>query len=59
LPLAIELVAAGTTTLSIDEVTRRLDDRFNLLSDPTSRTPPGAQVDDPVELRPVVPRRPT
>ena len=39
LPLAIELAAARTKTLSIDEITRRLDDRFNLLSDPTSRRP--------------------
>jgi predicted ATPase/DNA-binding SARP family transcriptional activator len=39
LPLAIELAAARTRTLSIEEITRRLDDRFNLLSDPTSRRP--------------------
>ena len=39
LPLAIELAAARTKTLSIEEITRRLDDRFNLLSDPTSRRP--------------------
>ena len=39
LPLAIELAAARTKTLSIDEITRRLDDRFNVLSDPTSRRP--------------------
>ena len=39
LPLAIELAAARTKTLSIAEITRRLDDRFNLLSDPTSRKP--------------------
>jgi hypothetical protein len=37
LPLAIELAAARTRTLSIEEITRRLDDRFNLLNDPTSR----------------------
>ena len=37
LPLAIELAAARTKTLSIEEITRRLDDRFNVLSDPTSR----------------------
>jgi predicted ATPase/DNA-binding SARP family transcriptional activator len=39
LPLAIELAAARTKTLSIHEITRRLDDRFNVLSDPTSRRP--------------------
>lgn len=39
LPLAIELAAARTRTLSIEEITRRLDDRFNVLSDPTSRRP--------------------
>jgi predicted ATPase/DNA-binding SARP family transcriptional activator len=39
LPLAIELAAARTRTLSIDEITRRLDDRFSVLSDPASRRP--------------------
>jgi predicted ATPase/DNA-binding SARP family transcriptional activator len=39
LPLAIELAAARTRTLSIEEITRRLDDRFPVLSDPTSRRP--------------------
>jgi predicted ATPase/DNA-binding SARP family transcriptional activator len=39
LPLAIELAAARTKTLSIGEITRRLDDRFAVLSDPTSRRP--------------------
>ena len=39
LPLAIELAAARTKTLSIEEITRRLDDRLNLLSDPASRRP--------------------
>ena len=39
LPLAIELAAARTKTLSIEEITRRLVDRFNVLSDPTSRRP--------------------
>ena len=39
LPLAIELAAARTKTLSIEEITRRLEDRFNVLSDPTSRRP--------------------
>ena len=39
MPLAIELAAARTKTLSIEEITRRLDDRFNVLSDPTSRKP--------------------
>jgi predicted ATPase/DNA-binding SARP family transcriptional activator len=37
LPLAIELAAARTKTLSVDEINRRLDDRFSVLSDPTSR----------------------
>ena len=39
LPLAIELAAARTKTLSIEEINRRLDDRFSVLSDPTSRRP--------------------
>jgi predicted ATPase/DNA-binding SARP family transcriptional activator len=39
LPLAIELAAARTRTLSIEEISRRLDDRFSVLSDPTSRRP--------------------
>ena len=39
LPLAIELAAARTRTLSVEEITRRLDDRFLVLSDPTSRRP--------------------
>lgn len=39
LPLAIELAAARTKTLSIDEIVRRLDDRFSVLSDPSSRRP--------------------
>ncbi|HEY5875576.1 MAG TPA: BTAD domain-containing putative transcriptional regulator, partial [Ilumatobacteraceae bacterium] len=55
LPLAIELAAARTKTLSIAEISRRLDDgfddpldgrfdgrfdrRFDVLSDPTSRRP--------------------
>ncbi|HEY5699901.1 MAG TPA: BTAD domain-containing putative transcriptional regulator [Acidimicrobiales bacterium] len=39
LPLAIELAAARTRTLSVEEITRRLDDRFPVLSDPTSRRP--------------------
>jgi predicted ATPase/DNA-binding SARP family transcriptional activator len=39
LPLAIELAAARTKTLSIEEIARRIDDRFSVLSDPTSRKP--------------------
>ena len=39
LPLAIELAAARTRTLSIEQIARRLDDRFGVLSDPTSRKP--------------------
>jgi predicted ATPase/DNA-binding SARP family transcriptional activator len=39
LPLAIELAAARTKTLSVAEIGRRLDDRFEVLSDPTSRRP--------------------
>jgi predicted ATPase len=39
LPLVIELAAARTRTLSVEEITRRLDDRFTVLSDPTSRKP--------------------
>ena len=39
LPLAIELAAARTKTLSIEDISRRLDDRFSVLSDPASRKP--------------------
>ncbi len=39
LPLAIELAAARTRSLSVPEIARRLDDRFALLRDPTSRAP--------------------
>jgi predicted ATPase/DNA-binding SARP family transcriptional activator len=39
LPLAIELAAARTRTLSVEEISRRLDDRFSLLTDPTSGRP--------------------
>ena len=39
LPLAIELAAARAKTLSVQEIARRLDDRFTLLRDPTSRRP--------------------
>ena len=37
LPLAIELAAARVRSLSVQEIARRLDDRFSLLRDPTSR----------------------
>jgi predicted ATPase/DNA-binding SARP family transcriptional activator len=39
LPLAIELAAARTRTLTVPEIIRRLDDRFDVLVDPTSRRP--------------------
>ena len=39
LPLAIELAAARAKTLSVQEIARRLDDRFALLSDPAGRRP--------------------
>ena len=39
LPLAIELAAARTKTLSVEEITRRLEDPFLVLADPTSRKP--------------------
>jgi len=39
LPLAIELAAARVKSLSVQEIARRLDDRFALLQDPTSRRP--------------------
>ena len=39
LPLAIELAAARTKALSVQEIARRLDDRFGLLSDTSSRRP--------------------
>ena len=37
LPLAIELAAARVRSLSVQEIARRLDDRFALLRDPSSR----------------------
>jgi predicted ATPase/DNA-binding SARP family transcriptional activator len=37
LPLAIELAAARSKALSVQEIARRLDNRFSLLSDPTGR----------------------
>ncbi|MFC6083558.1 BTAD domain-containing putative transcriptional regulator [Sphaerisporangium aureirubrum] len=40
LPLAIELAAARAKVLSVQEIARRLDDRFTLLTDPTSHRPP-------------------
>ena len=39
LPLAIELAAARVKSLSVQEIARRLDDRFGLLRDPASRSP--------------------
>ncbi|MET0863023.1 MAG: BTAD domain-containing putative transcriptional regulator, partial [Nakamurella sp.] len=39
LPLAIELAAARVKSLSVQEISRRLDNRFDLLQDPTSRRP--------------------
>ena len=39
LPLAIELAAARTRTLPVEEIARRLDDRFGVLHDPASRKP--------------------
>lgn len=39
LPLAIELAAARSRTLSVEEIGRRLGDRFGVLRDPTSRRP--------------------
>ena len=39
LPLAIELAAARTRTLTVEDISRRLDDRFALLRDPASRKP--------------------
>ncbi len=39
LPLAIELAAARVKTLSVQQIARRLDDRFALLRDPESRRP--------------------
>jgi predicted ATPase/DNA-binding SARP family transcriptional activator/tetratricopeptide (TPR) repeat protein len=40
LPLAIELAAARVKALSVQEIARRLDDRFTLLSDPAGHRPP-------------------
>ena len=39
LPLAIELAAARVRSLSVQDIVRRLDDRFALLRDPTSNRP--------------------
>jgi predicted ATPase/DNA-binding SARP family transcriptional activator len=39
LPLAIELAAARTRIMTVPEIARRLDDRFTLLTDPTSTRP--------------------
>lgn len=39
LPLAIELAAARVRSLSVQDIARRLNDRFALLRDPTSRRP--------------------
>jgi predicted ATPase/DNA-binding SARP family transcriptional activator len=39
LPLAIELAAARTRSLSVSDIARRLDDRFTLLQDPSSHRP--------------------
>ncbi|MGK5115622.1 BTAD domain-containing putative transcriptional regulator [Geodermatophilus sp. CPCC 205506] len=39
LPLAIELAAARARILTVAEMSRRLDDRFTLLADPTSSRP--------------------
>ncbi len=39
LPLAIELAAARTRVLPVQEIARRLDDRFALLRDPASHLP--------------------
>lgn len=39
LPLAIELAAARARILTVAEIARRLDDRFALLTDPTSGRP--------------------
>src|SRR6185312_7992214 len=36
---ALELAAARLASLSVPELARRLDDRFALLHDPTSRAP--------------------
>nr|WP_246497162.1 BTAD domain-containing putative transcriptional regulator [Sphaerisporangium rubeum] len=40
LPLAIELAAARVKVLSVQEIARRLDDRFTLLNDPAGHRPP-------------------
>jgi len=39
LPLAIELAAARVKSLSVQEISRRLENRFDILQDPTSRRP--------------------
>ena len=39
LPLAIELAAARTRSLTVQDISRRLDDRFTLLRDPAGRGP--------------------
>jgi predicted ATPase len=39
LPLSIQLAAARVRSLSVQDIARRLNDRFALLQDPTSRRP--------------------
>ena len=62
LPLAIELAAARVRSLSVQDIARRLDDRFALLQrpeQPRARAYAGAPSrGDRLELRPAVPRRP-
>ena len=61
LPLAIELAAARTKTLPIDEITRRLDDRFARAArphEPQARATPRAAGDHRLELRAALPGRP-
>ena len=43
MPLAIELAAARTGALSVEEIAARLDDRFGLLSDDARTAVPPQQ----------------
>src|SRR5439155_22161755 len=43
IPLALEMAAAGTRALSVEQIARRLDDRFRLLTGGSRASPPRQQ----------------
>ena len=62
LPLAIELAAARVKSLSVQEISRRLDNRFDLPAGPDQQatgTPSRTGRGDRLELRPAASGRPT